>query len=129
MSERTGHFDDCRRAVCAAQPGCNDACRRDDEPRMKHFGAALWVLQALGLAEDISGTSVCLDSDCPSLEEISLQRTAVTRANNKVFGCLLAAKALGAYPQLSQISEIVFVCTRYQVFLPTFYTQPVLSGR
>jgi len=40
-------------------------------------------------------------------------RRAVIRANNKCFGCLLAAKALGAYPQLSQISEVVFVCTSY----------------
>jgi hypothetical protein len=44
-------------------------------------------------------------------------------------GCLLVAKPLRAYPQLSQISEVVFVCTRYQVFLPTFYTQPVLPRR
>ena len=34
-----------------------------------------------------------------------------------------------AYPQVSQISEVIFVCTRYQVFLPTSYTQPVLSRR
>jgi hypothetical protein len=45
----------------------------------------------------------------------------------RCLGRLLAAEALGAYPQLSQISEAVFVCTRYQVFLPTFYAQPVLS--
>ena len=44
-------------------------------------------------------------------------------------GFELAIKALRAYPQLSQISEVVFVCTRHQVFLPTFYTQPVLPRR
>ncbi len=27
------------------------------------------------------------------------------------------------YPQLSRISKVVLVCMRYQVFLPTFYTQ------
>ena len=32
----------------------------------------------------------------------------------------LSAKPFCSYPQLSQISEAVFVCTRYQVFLPTF---------
>jgi hypothetical protein len=42
------------------------------------------------------------------------------------FDALLAAKPLRAYPQLSQISKVVFVCTRYPVFLPTFYTQLVL---
>jgi len=35
----------------------------------------------------------------------------------RCFGCLLAAKALGACPQLSQISDPVYVCTRYQVLL------------
>jgi hypothetical protein len=43
--------------------------------------------------------------------------------------CLLAAKALRANPQLSQISEVAFICTRYRVFPPTFYTEPVLPGR
>lgn len=43
------------------------------------------------------------------------------------YSCLSAAKALRAYPKLSQISEVIFVGTRYQVFLPAFYSQPVLA--
>ena len=42
---------------------------------------------------------------------------------------ILAAKPLRPYPQLSQISEAVFVFTCYQVFLPTLYTQPVFPRR
>ena len=42
---------------------------------------------------------------------------------------ILAAKPLRAYPQLSQISEAVFVFACYQVFLPTLYTQPVFPRR
>ena len=42
---------------------------------------------------------------------------------------LLVVKPIRAYPQLSQISEVMFVCTRYQVLFSTFYTQPVFSRR
>jgi hypothetical protein len=49
---------------------------------------------------------------------IELLSAATLRDNSSC--CLLAAKPLRAYPQLSQISEIMFVFTRYQVFLPTF---------
>jgi hypothetical protein len=42
---------------------------------------------------------------------------------------ILAAKPLRPYPQLSQISEAVFVFTCYQVFLPTLYPQPVFPRR
>jgi len=55
--------------------------------------------------------------------------TRLWRSETYLFRESLAAKALRANPQLSQISEVVFVCTRYGVFPPAFYTQPVLPGR
>jgi hypothetical protein len=46
--------------------------------------------------------------DCPRRKN---GRPDVMRATNegKCSGCLLAGKAIGAHPQLGQISEVVFV--------------------
>ena len=42
---------------------------------------------------------------------------------------LSATKVLRAHPELSQISEVIFVRAGYNVFFPAFYAQPVLSRR
>jgi hypothetical protein len=54
---------------------------------------------------------------------------ARTKSEGKNLLLPLAAKPFRAHPQLSQISEVMFVCARYQVFLATVYTQPVLPRR
>jgi hypothetical protein len=41
----------------------------------------------------------------------------------------VSRKAAMSLPTVEPGSEVIFVCARYQVFLPTLYTQPVLSCR
>jgi hypothetical protein len=62
-------------------------------------------------------------------QRILSAKTVRTNRTPKNLGVQLATKVLGAYPQLSQISEVIFVRTCHGVFVPAFHAQPVFSRR